>query len=447
LTIVLAVLAFELSAEAGARVTHQLQMAVSGDTLLRVIRHTAAPLSAPPRVLGIDDWAFKKRERYGTILVDLERHQVIELLPDRESETLAVWLQTQPGIEIISRDRASAYAEAAYIGAPQAIQVADRWHLLKNLGDTLATTYDGHQSLLRHIRVPTGQVPREAREEPVPPLSIRQADGSHQRPPTAQQQARLERRAYWLHKFQEVHTLRDQGLNQHAIARQTGLNIHTVRKYCRLPELPVKTSPKTGPRLIDPYRDYLRDRLLAENPSSRQLWREIQAQGFCGGHTVVYRCVADLRQALSLLPPRRKQAVPAAPTSKPLTARTLAALVLSPPGTLSDDAHQLIARACQLHPEIQRATHLACDFATLLRTHDAEQLDAWLQAAHDSHIASLVRFAAGLQLDYAAVRAAFNLPWSNGQVEGHINRLKGIKRQLYGRAHFDLLRLRVLHPP
>jgi transposase len=448
LTAVLRALAFELSAEAGARVTQHLQMAVSGDTLLRVIRHTPEQPLSPPRVLGIDDWAFKKGERYGTILVDLERHLPVDLLPDREAQTLAAWLKVRPGIEIISRDRAGAYAEGARVGAPQAVQVADRWHLLKNLGDALATTYACHQSLLRQIRVAGGQSFTVDKRDPAPAQPSKKADRSRQRLPTARQHARAQRRAYWLGKFQEVHALRDQGLSKHAIARQTGLNIHTVRKYCRLPELPErKVSVKPRLRQVDRYRDYLRQRLQAENPSSRQLWREIQAQGFSGGHTMVYHCVAQLRQELNLLPPRRRQAVPVAPPSKALTARTLVALVLSQPETLSDDKQQLIAQACQLHPEIQHTTQLAREFAAILRARDAERLDEWLQAACTSDIPTLVGFASGLQNDYAAVKAAFCLPWSNGQVEGQVNRLKCIKRQLYGRAKFDLLRLRVLHPP
>lgn len=447
LTTVLRALVFELSAEAGARVTQHLRMAVSGDTLLRVVRQTAEQPMASPRVLGVDDWAFKKGKRYGTILVDLERHQPIDLLPNRDAETLAAWFRNHPGIKVISRDRAGAYAEGARLGAPQAVQVADRWHLLKNLGDTLANIYDCHQSLLRQVRVKSNRPATVAEPEQVSPQPNKKPPRSRKRPLNAQQQAREQRRAYWLGKFEEVHTLRDQGLSKRAIARQTGLNIHTVRKYCRLPELPKKTSPKPGPRLIDPYQAYLRERLQVDNPSSRQLWREIQAQGFLGGHSTVYSYVAQLRQELDLPPRKRKQAVPVATRAKPLTARTLVALVLCPPDTLSEDKQQLIARACQLHPQIQRATQLARDFAAMLRQRDAEQLDSWLQEATASEIPGLIGFVSGLRRDYAAVRAAFCLPWSNGQVEGQVNRLKCLKRQMYGRANFDLLRLRVLHPP
>jgi len=445
LTNLLRTLIFELSAEAAARVTHHLQMAVSGDTLLRIIRQTTEQAYTPPRVLGIDDWAFKKGDRYGTILVDLERHKVLDLLPDRDTRTVSTWLKTHPGIEIVSRDRAEAYAEAARVGAPQAIQVADRWHLLKNLGDALANMYMCHQSLLRQIRVITDPLLTVDKSDPDPSLTPKPIEQDHQRPPTASQQARAQRRDYWLGKFQEVHALLDQGLSKYAIARQTGLNIRTVRKYCRLSQLPKKPGPvKHRPRQVDYYRTYLRQRLQAENPSSRQLWRELQTQGFTGGHTMLYHCVAQLRQELNLLPPQRKQAVAVAPTSKPLTPRKLVAWVLSRPDTLSKDKQLLVEQACQLHPDIQQTTQLARDFAAMLRVRQTDHLDQWLQDA--KIVPSLASLATGLQHDYAAVHAAFSLPWSNGQVEGQVNRLKCIKRQMYGRAKFDLLRLRVLHP-
>ncbi len=452
-TPVLRDIAFELNAEAGARVTQHMQMDVSGDTLLRVIRQTEVPFMPTPRVLGVDDWAFRRGHNYGTLLVDLEQHRPVELLPDRDAETLAAWLRTHPGVEIISRDRAGAYAEGSRLGAPEAMQVADRWHLLKNLGDTLAATYDRHQRLLHQIRIekpPSGstKTAEQVPDTPLPAQPVRKTTRARVRNTLthAREQAREQRRAYWLGKFQEVHTLRDQGLSMGAIMRQTGLSRRTVRKYCRLPELPKKTSPKRGPRLVDPYRDYLRQRLLAENPSSKQLWREICEQGFKGGHTTAYKCVTQLRYELGLPPPKYARATTITPKTKPLTARTLVALVLCRPDTLPDEKLQLIAHACQLHPEIQQATQLARNFAAMLRQRDAEQFDNWLQEATASEIPGLVGFVSGLRRDYAAVKAAFISPWSNGQVEGQINRLKCIKRQMYGRARFDLLRLRVLHP-
>lgn len=139
----------ETGAEAGSRICQHLKMATSADTLLRITHSIPMEDYPTPRVLGVDDWAMKKGHRYGTILVDLEQRQVVDLLPNREADTLTAWLQDHPGIEIICRDRASDYAKAATTGAPQAVQIADRWHLLKNLGEALQRLLTGQTKVLR----------------------------------------------------------------------------------------------------------------------------------------------------------------------------------------------------------------------------------------------------------------------------------------------------------
>jgi transposase len=439
---VLRQLGFALGGEAGARLLIQLHLNSSADTLLRLIRQAPVPEVGPVRRLGVDDWAFRKGRVYGTLLVDLDRHQPVDLLPDRDAQSLATWLQAHPEVELITRDRAGAYAEGARLGAPQAIQVADRWHLLKNLGEALVLSYSPYQALLQPIKLTAAateviQTPAERKPKPKR-TSIR--------PPSPAQQARQQRRAYWVQKFEQVHQLRAQGLSTQAIARQTDLYPRTVRKYLRLTELPPKTSPKPGPRLIAPYRAYLHQRLAAEPVSSRQLWREIRAQGFKGGHTTVYEAVAHLRQelGLTLTQPLAATRVPVKTTA--LTARTLAYLVLQRPDKLTDPQTKLIHQACQQHPDLQQITQLAQAFAHILRTRQADQLDPWLDKVIVTQIPSLISFATGLRRDYDAVKAGLSLTWNNGQLEGQVNRLKCIKRQMYGRAKFDLLRLRVLHP-
>jgi len=282
--------------EAGAGLMKCLAMLTSADTILRVLRQTPLPTVTTPRVLGVDDWAIRKGRVYGTILVDMERQQVIDLLPDRESRTLAVWLQQHPGIEIFSRDRAGAYAEGARLGAPEAIQIADRWHLLKNLHEGLAACYERYHGYLSQFRLESAESVFVETSPTSPPSAKR----PRQNPPSARKQLRDQHRDHWLAIFEQVHTLHVQGESNKAIARKLNISLKTVRKYRHLSELPPKTSPKPGPRLIDPYRDYLRQRLRVENVPARQLWEEICAQGFSGGKTAVYLCVAQIQQELVL---------------------------------------------------------------------------------------------------------------------------------------------------
>jgi transposase len=436
--------AFECEAEVGARVLRHVQISTSPDTLLRVMRQTVVDVSSDPRAVGIDDWAIRKGQVYGTIVVDLESHCVLDLLEDRQVQTAATWLKAHTHIEIVSPDRAGAYAQGAREAAPKAQQVADRFHLMKNLRDAGAASYEGQGRLLRQIRVgsdtpataanPVQDPPPPSRPQPSKPPSLNPRKLLRQR-----------RRAYWLEKFEEVHQLRDQGLSKAEIGRRSGLAMKTVRKYCRLDELPVKRCPKPGPRVIDPYRDYLPQRLQsAPALNCSHLLQEIQARGYGGGLTSLRTCVGQLRHSLNLPVPKSLTA-PAPPPGRPLTARCLASIVLIRPESLSATQAKLIEKTEALHPDIHKTTHLVNAFATLLRNGEAQQLSQWIQQVKDSGLASLIGFATGLKKDWDAVVAAFELPWSNGLVEGHVNRLKFIKRQMYGRAKFDLLRLRVLY--
>jgi transposase len=432
----------------GRRISRFLGFPISIEVLLRAIRRLAVAKCQAVTVLGIDDWAMRKGMRYGTLLVDMVSGRPIELLPSRETEPVANWLRLHPEIEVVSRDRAGAYAEAARNAVPQALQVADGWHLLKNLRDALALAYERHRRLLSTLNVePTLLQPAAAQRQDELAVLNQLAPAP---PPTSQPlsrtrlmaQARAEHWHYWKGQLERVHQLRRQGLSIGAMVRETGLARRTVKKYLHLDTYPKRTAPRPGPRLIDPFRLYLQQRIQAGVLSHRQLWQELVSQGFTGSQTTVYRYITIYRQQLGIPAACLPRSVPR--VTYEFTPRRLAALVLCRPEALSDHQRHLITQAGQLHSDIAQATQLAQDFAAMLRTHALDQLVPWIQRVQAASFASLNSFVAGIHRDYAAVCAALSTDFSNGRAEGHVNRLKFIKRQMFGRAKFDLLRLRVL---
>lgn len=435
LTARLRAVGFEAGAEGGARIGRHFGIQTSGDTLLRVLRQTPESHYPPPRAVGIDDWAFKKGLRYGTILVDLQRHYPIDLLPDRQPETVTVWLKQHPGIEILARDRSPDYARAATAGAPQAIQVADRWHLLKNLNDALQQVLEKYATRLRQWAV-NGETP-----------ALIQATDVPKRPATwpEQQQSTL-RRVVRLERYQQVHQLHQQGWQQIAIARHLSLSTKTVRRFWATDVFPERRSRHFTSRL-DPYKPQLLQRWNQGCHNAARLAREIRLQGYPGGDTQVRDYVARLRQAQTAQPHPSAALLPTALVSTPLTPRRAAYLLLRPADE-ADTAHRaFLNQFFALFPELQASVEQFQAFAVMVRERQSAAFDDWLQHALHSDCASLKKFARGIQQDEMAVRAALSMTWSNGQSEGQINRLKFIKRQMYGRAKFDLLRLRVLHPP
>src|SRR5712692_5491596 len=450
--------ALALGGEAGARLASRLGMNTSPDTLLRLIRQTPVEPGPPVHILGVDDWAWQRGQRYsapavlsrcGTLLVDLEHSRPVDLLPDRSAEALAQWLKAHPGIQVISRDRAGAYADGAKRGAPDAVQVADRWHLLHNLADTLEHLFDRQPASLRAATaapVVTSQTqdacsPAKQPQTPIPAVSAA---------PTRYEQRRQRRRAKRLERYETVRRLRQQGASHRTIMRQLRMGPATVRRYLHAATFPEIAQRRKVASILDPFMTYLTERWDAGCHNGLQLWRELSARGYTGSRPLLSRWVAQQRRLLSSRPKRaprgqwpRPIRPPAAP--RPLSSRRAAFLVLKPPEELDREQAAKVARFCAASPDVAAASGLAREFADLVRGRQRERLDDWLQKTHASSIRELKYFANGLQRDYAAVAAGISLQWSNGPTEGHINRLKLVKRQMYGRANFDLLRQRVLH--
>ena len=440
-----------LGGAAGVRLSQSLGLRASRNTLLRVIRRTPCPAITPPQVLSVDDFALRKRHTYGTILLDLERAQPLALLPDREAATVAQWLQAHPGVEVVVRDRAEAYAEAARLGAPAACQVADRFHLLHNLADVLTDVFRAHTSQLARINAQGIAMPTPLHDPAAPstgssPSSVPLAPPSSST--AAARLARQRRTQRWAH-YQQVWTSHQQGWTLDAIAAQVGLSRRTVQRYLQSSAFPERQPMHARDcSILDPYKAAL---LAGWNSGCRNgahLFRTIRRQGFQGQYGIVALYVRRMRQAQGLAPGRRCSPHPLPVVTegsrRPLTPRRATWLVLRPSEWSTDQDHHQLAQLTTQGPELSEAVALAQDFAALVRQRQPTHLEPWLVRAATSSLPPFRRFARGLRADIAAVQAAVTLPWSQGPIEGQINRLKMLKRQMFGRARLDLLARRFL---
>ena len=443
----LGALGVALGGTAGVQLGHQWDLVVSRNTLLRLLRQLSLPAVPTPRVLGVDDFALRKRHSYGTILVDLERHQPVALLPDRTAETVAQWLRQHPGVEVLARDRAQAYADGARQGAPAATQVADRFHLLQNLRETLDQVFLTHEHALEAVNTLLRQqpvlLPDGAVAVPVPPPV---------ETPTPAQQRAGHRQARRQALHQQVWALHHQGWTAPAIAQQVGVGLRTVQRDLRSPTFTGrKRRCDRGDSVLNPYKPYLLERWNAGCYTAMRLFRDLRQRGYAGGYGVVAAYARRLRQAQGLPPGHRRARQPlpavAEPACQPLTPRRATWLVLRRETKRTEAEAQQLARLRAQDTEVAAAIDLVEEFATLVRQRQPAQLEPWLHRAATSTLEVLQRFATGLYEDYEAVKAGVTLPWSSGPVEGHINRLKMLKRQMFGRARLDLLSRRFLLAP
>ena len=435
-----------LGGKAGVRLGQRWDLVVSRNTLLRLLRRLPVPSYATPTVLGMDDFALRKRQTYGTVLIDQERHQPVALLPERTADTVAQWLREHPGVEVITRGRSQASAEGARQGAPAATQVADRFHLLQNLAEALTQVFTMHSTALDAVNAAVRQQP-----VPLPDGTVAVPVPPPPTPPPEQERA-ARRAAHRQATYDTVWALHRQGWTIAALAAQVGRSRRTVERYLQTPTWPVRQHRSHyGRSVLNPYKDDLLTRWNAGCRTATQLFRELQPQGYTGSYRRVAAYASRLRQAQGL-PPRRqglRQTVPAVaePASPPLTPRraTWLGLRREAQRTEAEAQQRTLLRAQQA--EVAEAVDRAEDFATLVRQRQPAQLDPWLQRATTSTLEAVQRFAKGLYEDYQAVKAGVTLPWSNGPVEGHINRLKMLKRQMFGRAHLDLLSRRFVGAP
>jgi transposase len=362
----------------GARLLKGLGMMSSGDTVLRRVKARARRRGqSKVRVLGVDDWAWRKRQKYGTMLMDLEQKRVVDLLPVRSALSLADWLREHPGVEIIARDRCGLYAEGGRKGAPSAVQVTDRYHLMSNLSEALEQT-------LQELQVKA----RGALEQLLKPKRSKRltlVEARYQRC----RQARYER-------YQAVIELSNQGYTQLEIAERVGVEAGTVARWQNAGGFPERRIR----------RDRRRDQAHFVQDRDR-----------------------GLRPAL---------------TRTHFSSARMAALLLTPPGDLSETQRSYRDSVLRFCPKAYKVRKLALQFRAMLRWRRSVRLGEWIGAAMISGFPQIAQFGRTLRRDLRAVELAMTAPWSNGPLEGQINRLKTIKRQMYGRAGFELLKARVL---
>jgi DNA-binding NarL/FixJ family response regulator len=293
-----------LGGNAGARLAAHLRLSTSPSTLLRLVRGAPTPPMPALRAVGVDEWAWRRGHRYGTILVDLLTHRVVDLLPDRSAATLAAWLTQHPTITVVCRDRSDIYADGIRRGAPQAVQVVDRFHLVRNLREAVEAFLVTKRPLLQAAAVRTAQV---LALSVTPVLATRMYAGKRQCSYTRQQQRAMERQrghALWVTTDEAIHALSAQGAGITAIARQLGISRPTVYAYLRRGTPPAPRSPQRSGQVLRPYLPYLIRRWREGVTDSMRLWREIQALGYTHSARTVCRFITQLRRAADVgLPP------------------------------------------------------------------------------------------------------------------------------------------------
>lgn len=389
----------ELAGRASARLLPVMGIAAGKDTAVRALLGIALPERTVPRVLGIDDFALRRSRQYATVLIDADSGVRIDVLPGRGASVVTGWLCSHPGVEIVCRDGSNTYAQAVRNADPAVQQVADRWHLWHGLAEAAAKEVAAHS------------------------VCWAGATGVQDGP----------RACTNLERWHQVHDLLKQGHGLLECSRRLNLSLNTVKRYARASEpTRMQRVPKYRPTLVDPYRDHLRQR-RADQPGVpvTQLLAEIRALGYPGSANLLTRYLNQGR---------------AEDKQQHLSPRRAARLLLTRPANLTDRQRERLHHITAACPEIAAVRDLVAAFAALLtpEQNNPARLRAWMDSARSTDLPHVHSFVRGLNQDFDAVSAALSTPHHNGRTEGVNTRTKMIKRQMYGRAGFELLRHRIL---
>lgn len=437
----------------GQRLAGDIGVPTSATTLRRRILEMPMPEQQTVRILGVDDWAWRKGCRYGTILCDLEAGRIVDLLPDRSADSLAKWLKDHPGVEVISRDRATCYAEGSQQGAPDAVQVADRWHLLHNMTDAVEKVLRRH---VKELKAAADSATADASGQSDPGTDnsicqgqeigqtverlVNESDGRRQT--SKAERERLNRRAARAQRYDRVVELHGKGVSERGIMRETGMSRGTVRRYLSCKAFPEINSPENRRSQLDTYELLIRERLEANASTVKELLQELRGLGYSGSESSLARYIRRRLKWNKRMAKNREGEKPKCPSP-----RRVSIMMVQGPDKRAEQDGAFLVRLTSSCDELAAACCIAHDFADMIRQREPARYDAWRLQVKAANVPELMTFARVLDRDRDAVIAGLTLPWSNGPTEGHVNRLKSIKRQMYGRAGFEMLRRRVLVPP
>jgi len=440
LTWLLQITGLATGGELGTRLAERHGIATTPSTLLRHLMKYPSRKAHPVRVLGVDDWSWKKGRRYGTLLVDLERREIIDVLEDREGSTLVAWLLEHPEVEIVSRDRATQYAAAARKAAPGARQIADRFHIVRNLADALERLLARCRKEMYHddqVARPGDEPPPAEAPKPLPSPQVWQ-----QHPTGRAERAYEAHRTEREERYRQIATLHAQGMQQAEIAKRVGMSTYQVRTWLKRGGAPVHRRPAGHRSLFDPYAAYVLDRWKAGVHDGKQLYEEIRQRGFRGSKRLVQNFLQTLRGS------DRQPRFPIPPVVPPQAGEQFSAhnavwLFIRNSAKFTDTEKETLASIRAANTTVETAYRLVQDFLTMVRKREGERLDAWIEAVLESQIPELNSFVSGILKDKDAVVAGLTLAYSNGPVEAQVGKLKLVKRSMFGRAKLPLLRQRL----
>jgi transposase len=425
----------------GVRVTDRLGIETSRHTILRRIMALPTEPVGEVTQIGIDDFSFRRGRKFGTIIVDLQTHKMLDVLPDRTAETSATWMAAHPELDIGRRDRGGDYAAAARKAAPQATQTADRFHLMKNLTEAVELTLARCRAEIRKAAV---EVLSEEESNAVEPLLLPtefvSVENWKPAPDPCTERERLTRQAQRQDCYEQVLALQAQGLGKKEIARRVGITTRTLENWQKQ-GFPQTERRRKRSSCFDPYASYVLSRWEQGCTNGLQLYREIQEQGYTGTDRQVYRFLVPLRTNQRIV---QKAVVPHVPLQD-FSAKDAVWWFVRDLTKLDEKEQETLTAICQASETARTTYQLVQEFRQMLHHREGEKLDEWLAKVRGSQIRELQSFVVGVERDKAAAVAGLTLPHNNGLVEGKVNKLKLIKRMMFGRAEFPLLRQRVLH--